>query len=129
MWIIDIVGKVMKNSIFFVTTLFVFILAPLHASANEPPPDPIALYHDVIATIAASDSFSVHIEKQFDVVMLDGAKVQNGGANADLQIWMTTDDEPLLKKLVVTFWQIEGEPQQALVFSDWDLVHVRAASS
>ena len=200
----------------------------MYASAKEPVPDPIALYHDLAATVAAAGSFSVHIEKQFDVVMLDGAKVQYGGAldilvkregglhldygddlsakevwydgstltlmdhlsnvyaqvpaqgkvgdmlgdlneryglelplapllshtatsdfeaylesatylglhdvagelchhvlyrgaNADLQVWVTTDSEPLLKKLVVTFWQIEGAPQQALVFSDWNL--------
>ena len=205
-----------------------FLVSPLYASAEDSARDPIALYHDMIATIAASDSFSVHIEKQFDVVMLDGAKVQYSGAmdmqvnrdqgmhlnygddvsakeawydgstvtlidhlsnvyaqapaegkvgdmlgdineryglelplaplmdrsadsgfetnlqsatylglhdalgeachhvlyrgaNADMQLWVTTDDEPLLRKLVVTFWQIEGEPQQSIEFSDWDL--------
>jgi hypothetical protein len=43
------------------------------------------------------------------------------GTNVDLQIWATTDDKPLLKKLVVTFWKVEGAPQKALVFSDWNL--------
>jgi len=43
------------------------------------------------------------------------------GADIDIQAWITTDDEPLLRKVVITFWQIEGAPQEALVFSDWDL--------
>ena len=43
------------------------------------------------------------------------------GANIDLQAWYTTDDEPVLRKLVATFWQIEGAPQQSLVFTDWNL--------
>ena len=32
-----------------------FLVAPSYASATEPPPNPIALYHDVIATVAAAD--------------------------------------------------------------------------
>jgi len=206
----------------------VFLVAPLYVPASNLPPDPITLYRDLTATFSASDSVSVHVEKQFDVVMLDGAKIQYGGAldilvkreggmhvdygddisakeawydgstltlidhlsnvyaqvpaegevgdmlvdlderygldlplaplldatvarefetdlesatylglhnvegeachhvlyrgtNVDLQIWATTDDKPLLKKLVVTFWKVEGAPQKALVFSDWNL--------
>jgi hypothetical protein len=41
--------------------------------------------------------------------------------HVDLQIWITTGDTPLLRKLVVTFWEIEGSPQQSLTFSDWNL--------
>ena len=43
------------------------------------------------------------------------------GEHVDMQIWITTGDMPLLRKMVVTFWEIEGSPQQSLTFSDWDL--------
>ena len=43
------------------------------------------------------------------------------GNHADIQVWITTGEEPLLRKLVVTFWDIEGSPQQSLTFSDWNL--------
>jgi hypothetical protein len=43
------------------------------------------------------------------------------GEHVDVQIWITTGDTPLLRKLVVTFWEIEGSPQQSLTFSDWNL--------
>lgn len=42
------------------------------------------------------------------------------GEHADIQVWITTGDEPLLRKTVVTFWDIESSPQQSLTFSDWD---------
>ena len=43
------------------------------------------------------------------------------GELVDMQIWITTGDTPLLRKLVLTFWEIEGSPQQSLTFSDWNL--------
>jgi hypothetical protein len=43
------------------------------------------------------------------------------GERVDIQIWITTDDTSLMRKLVVTFWEIEGSPQQSLTFSDWNL--------
>ena len=43
------------------------------------------------------------------------------GERVDMQVWITTGDTPLLRKLVVTFWEIEGSPQQSLTFSDWNL--------
>ena len=43
------------------------------------------------------------------------------GERADAQVWITTGDEPLFRKLVLTFRDIEGSPQQSLTFSDWDL--------
>jgi hypothetical protein len=43
------------------------------------------------------------------------------GEHVDMQIWITVGDEPLLRKLVVTFWDIEGSPQQSLTFLDWNL--------
>jgi len=216
------------KGISFALAFLALLVSPWSASADEAPLNPIKLYHDVAATIRSTDSLSVHVEKQYDVVMLDGAKVRYSGAldmlvhgdkglhmdygddvsakevwydgstltiidhlsnvyaqapatgrvgdmladvnerfnlelplatllgrtsagtfeeylesatylglhdvegdpshhvlyrgaNADLQIWASTGDEPLLRKMVVTFWQIEGEPQQTLVFSDWNL--------
>ena len=43
------------------------------------------------------------------------------GPESDLQVWISTGGQPLLCKLVATFWDIEGAPQQSLTFSDWDL--------
>lgn len=43
------------------------------------------------------------------------------GDNGDMQAWITIGDKPLLRKLVVTFWDIESSPQQSLTFSDWNL--------
>ena len=210
----------------------IFLLALLVASpcalADDSPRDPLALYRDVVATLGAAETFSVHVEKQYDVILLDGAMVQYSaaldalvrragafhlnygddlsareawydgstltlidhlskvyaqveasgrvesmlldvderyglelplapllstriagdfeskvqsstylglhdaegepchhvlyrGANVDLQVWVTTDDEPLLRKMLVTFWQIEGSPQQTLIFTEWNL--------
>jgi hypothetical protein len=225
--IIDIVGKLMKKLMFFWATLFVFVLAPLHASAEEPPPDPIDIYRQAAARVAAATAMSFHVEKRFDVVLIDGAKVEYSGAldvfanpaagffldygddlssrqawydgkkmtlldtinnvyamtpasgsnaealiqvseehglemplapllkrkladnmealgeasylgihdaegeachhllfrgeSKDLQVWISTGEQALLRKLVVTFWDIEGAPQQALTFSEWNL--------
>jgi hypothetical protein len=215
------------NSLSAQLVLITLLMVPLGSTAAEPPSDPTALYRDVLAAVRAADAFSVHVEKQFDVVMPDGAKVQYSGAldilakkegalhmnygddvsakelwydgssvtlidhlsnvyaevpaqgkvgamlvdvnaryglelplapllsrgpedfadavesttylglhdaggepchhmlyrgaNVDLQAWITTGDAPLLRKMVVTFWQIQGAPQQALEFSDWNL--------
>ena len=198
------------------------------ALAEQPVPDPFSLYRDVRAPVEAATKFSVHVEKQFDVVMLDGAKVLYSGAldiladrrgalhmdygddlsakevwydgttltlldhlhnvyaqvpaegrvatmlldvnerydlelplapllsrsiadefedhvksatylgihdaegepchhvlyrgvSVDLQAWITTGKTPLLRKMSVTFREIEGSPQQTLIFSDWNL--------
>ena len=192
----------------------------------EPPPDPFDILRLASDRLSAASSFSFHVEKRFDVVLSDGAKVEYSGAldvmttrskglfmdygddlsskrvwydgetmilldeltnfyvetpvegtvaqalsqmsrkhgvatplepllqknlveqlkgrrssylgihdaegdpchhllfrgeRADAQIWITTGDEPLLRKLVLTFRDIEGSPQQSLTFSDWNL--------
>jgi len=211
-----------------VNLLFTIGAVPIVALAEQSVPDPISLYRDVRAPIEATTKFSVHVEKQFDVVRLDGAMVlysgaldilaERGGAlhldygddlsakelwydgttltlvdhlhnvyvqvpaegrvadmlvdvderyglelpltpllatsvadafedhvqsasylgihdaegepchhvlyrgaRVDLQVWITMDETPLLRKMVVTFWEIEGSPQQTLIFSDWNL--------
>ena len=43
------------------------------------------------------------------------------GEHLDMQVWITIGDTPLLRKLVLTFWEIEGSPQQSLTFHDWNL--------
>ena len=204
------------------------IVLPVQTLAVEAAPDPHALFREATTRIESLQGFSVHIEKRFDVVAVDGAKVQYSGAldvvarpagglhidygddlsskeawydgatltlmdhlhnayvvvpvegsnkealahvqqryqvemplapmlqrelaakleaatvtarylgihdaegipchhllfrgkESDLQVWIGTEDDPLLRKLVVTFRSIEGAPQQELVFSDWDL--------
>lgn len=212
------------RNLLLVTCLFVPSLVP----ADESEMNPFNLYREAVASLETAQTFSVHVEKQYDVIMLDGAKIQYSGAmdmlvrregalhidygddvsakeawydgsvltlvdhlnnvyaqvpaegrvrnmvvdlneryaldlplapllslriagefessvqsttylglhdadgepchhvlyrgkNIDLQVWFTTGKERLVRKLVATFWRIEGEPQQTLVFSDWNL--------
>ena len=202
------------------------VLIPFSLVAQTPS-DPIEMFRAVVARLTAAPAMRVHVEKRFDVVLLDGAKVEYSGAldvivqqsaglfldygddlsarrvwydgvtmtllddlnnvyasvpvsgpvsealshisqnygvemplapllkknlindlealgsasylgihdvegepchhllfrglENDLQLWISTGAEPLLRKLVATFWDIEGAPQQSLTFSDWDL--------
>ena len=43
------------------------------------------------------------------------------GEHHDLQLWITAGESPLIRKLVLTYWKIEGSPQQSLTFGDWNL--------
>jgi hypothetical protein len=43
------------------------------------------------------------------------------GRTNDLQVWISTGEQVLLRKFVITFWDREGTPQQSLIFSDWNL--------
>lgn len=43
------------------------------------------------------------------------------GNQVDLQVWIQAEGMPLYRKMVATFWEIEGSPQQSLVFSEWNL--------
>ena len=217
-----------RIGLFLGLTLLAMFAVPLNTAADDTTPNPLDLYRSMNGHLASANTFSVQIEKQFDVVMLNGAKVLYGGAldllvnregglhidygddtsakeawydgstltimdhlenvyaripaagrvgdmvvdvnerfglklplaplmdfskpddfeaalqgatylglhdaagepchhalyrgtNVDLQLWITTGDKPLLRKMVVTFWKIEGAPQQSLVFSDWNL--------
>jgi hypothetical protein len=206
--------------------LLVGLLSPWTLVAQSPP-DSLELFRAALARLDASDALSLHIEKRFDVILLNGAKIEYSGAleavvkrsdglylnygddlsakqlwydgttmtllddlnnvyasvgvsgpvpealtqvsqeyglelplapllkknlideldklgsdsylgihdvegvachhllfrssDKDMQIWIRTGAEPLLCKLVVTFWDIEGAPQQSLTFSDWKL--------
>ncbi|MEO2173733.1 MAG: DUF2092 domain-containing protein [bacterium] len=39
----------------------------------------------------------------------------------DLQLWISAGESPLIRKLVLTYWKVEGSPQQSLTFGDWNL--------
>ena len=43
------------------------------------------------------------------------------GEHQDLQLWISADESPRIRKLVLTYWEIEGSPQQSLTFGDWNL--------
>jgi hypothetical protein len=43
------------------------------------------------------------------------------GDQVDWQLWIDTGDEPLLRKVVVTYKQVEGAPQHVTLLSDWQL--------
>ena len=203
------------------------VLLPCAFAAAQSYSDPIDLYRQAAVQVTQAQAMSVHIEKRFDVVLIDGAKVEYSGAldvmakstgglfldygddlssrrvwydgntmtlldslnnvyastpasgtvaealvqvsenyglelplapllkkdlidnleahgeasylgihdaegepchhllfrgeKNDLQVWISTGEQALLRKLVVTFWEIEGAPQQSLTFSDWNL--------
>jgi hypothetical protein len=43
------------------------------------------------------------------------------GEHHDLQLWISAGESPLIRKLVLTYWEIEGSPQQSLTFGEWNL--------
>jgi len=47
---------------------------------------------------------------------------------ADFQMWITTGDRPVLKRIVITYKEEPGEPQYRAQFRDWDMApeNVRA---
>ena len=203
------------------------LLLPCTFVAAQSQPDPIDIYRKAAERVSAATAISFHVEKRFDVVLIDGAKVEYSGAldafasstggffldygddlssrqawydgkemtlldpiknmyamtpasgsnaealiqvgeehglemplapllkrkladdlealgdasylgihdaegeachhllfrgeSKDLQVWISTGEQAVLRKMVVTFWDIEGAPQQALTFSEWNL--------
>jgi hypothetical protein len=72
-------SPICKNSgltIILVATL----LASFQALSQETAPNPMALFRESVALLQASPALSVHIEKQFDVLLANSAKVQYSGA-------------------------------------------------
>ena len=43
------------------------------------------------------------------------------GEQVDWQLWIDIGDEPLLRKVVVTYKQVEGSPQHESLLTDWEL--------
>ncbi len=43
------------------------------------------------------------------------------GDEIDWQLWIQEGDTPLLRKYVVTYKQLEGAPQEAVVLTEWEL--------
>ena len=61
-----------------------FFLAPLlvvpHLVAAQAQSDPYEIFRNAAALLDGADEFTVHVEKDFDVVLIDGAMVQYSGA-------------------------------------------------
>lgn len=64
-----------RIGLFLGLTLLAMFAVPLNAAADNTTPNPLDLYRSLNGHLASANTFSVHIEKQFDVVRLDGAKV------------------------------------------------------
>ncbi len=43
------------------------------------------------------------------------------GDDIDWQLWVQTGDTPLIRKYLVTYKQLEGAPQEAVVLTEWEL--------
>jgi hypothetical protein len=43
------------------------------------------------------------------------------GEKVDWQLWIEAGDEPLLRKVVVTYKNVEGSPQHVALLTDWEL--------
>ena len=43
------------------------------------------------------------------------------GERADVQLWITRGDQPLPRRMVITYTRAEGQPQFSAQFSDWNL--------
>ena len=72
-------SPICKNSgltIIVVATL----LASFQALSQEAAPNPMALFRESVVLLQSSPALSVHIEKQFDVLLANSAKVQYSGA-------------------------------------------------
>lgn len=57
-------------------------------------------------------------------VSLNGQKVHHLGfrqANLDWQIWIEAGPNPLIRKLLLTYTQLAGNPQYSAVFDRWNL--------
>ncbi len=42
------------------------------------------------------------------------------GSDRDYQIWVTQDPQPLLRKAIITYKELPGEPQYTVYFSNWN---------
>ena len=56
------------------------LLLPCTFVAAQSQPDPIDIYRQAAARVTAATAMSFHVEKRFDVVLIDGAKVEYSGA-------------------------------------------------
>jgi hypothetical protein len=61
---------------FFLTLVFVMP----HLAAAQARPDPFEIFGNAAELLNGTDEFTVHVEKDFDVVLIDGAMVQYSGA-------------------------------------------------
>lgn len=42
------------------------------------------------------------------------------GEDRDFQMWISQDEQPVLKKAIITYKDLPGEPQYTVVFSNWN---------
>jgi hypothetical protein len=42
------------------------------------------------------------------------------GEDRDFQMWVSQDEQPLLKKAIITYKELPGEPQYTAIFSNWN---------
>jgi hypothetical protein len=68
------------SSIELTIVVFAMLLASVQALSQEAAPNPLALFRESVAMLRASPALSVHIEKQFDVLLANSAKVQYSGS-------------------------------------------------
>jgi hypothetical protein len=61
-------------------TILTLVLAAPTLAAAQAPPDPIEIFRQAAELMDNADGFTVQVEKDFDVILLDGAKVQHSGA-------------------------------------------------
>jgi len=64
-----------RIGLFLGLTLLAMFAVPLNAAADNTTPNPLDLCRSLNGHLASANTFSMHIEKQFDVVRPDGAKV------------------------------------------------------
>jgi len=53
---------------------------------------------------------------------MDGSKYHHlalSNKNVDFQVWVTDDAAPVIRKIVITYKHLEGEPQFTAILSDW----------
>ncbi len=81
------------------------------------------------AGVIASDPYaaaldgleSVYIVGLTRVGETDCLQIAGREADADWQLWVTTDDRPLVRRLVVTYKKLPGAPRVISQFSEWRL--------
>ena len=56
------------------------VLLPCAFAAAQSSVDPVDLYRQAAAQLTAAPAMTFHVEKRFDAVLIDGAKVEYSGA-------------------------------------------------
>jgi hypothetical protein len=65
-----------------------------------------------------------HLQRYLGIHDVDGWACHHllfRGDYVDWQLWIDTGDQPLLRKVVVTYKEVEGAPQHVFFLTDWQL--------